>query len=85
MASPSLSSSASASSSLSSLVSSSRSSIADTNEWLQGWDLTAWSWQSHDDAVCDVIDVIHISAVDEAYIDDDTDDGTDNENDDEAT
>ena len=32
------------------------------------------SWQSHDDAVCDVLGVIHVSAMDEAYTDDDTDD-----------
>ena len=45
--------------------------------------LTVSSWQSHDDAVCDVLDVIHVSAMDEAYTDDATDDNDDN-NDDEA-
>ncbi len=36
------------------------------------------SWQSHDGAVCDVLGVIHVSAMDEACTDDDTDDDTDN-------
>jgi len=36
-----------------------------------GLDLTVLSWQSHDGAVCDVLGVIHVSALDEAYTDDD--------------
>ena len=31
------------------------------------------SWQSYDGAVCDVLVVIHVSAMDEAYTDDDND------------
>ena len=41
------------------------------------------SWQSHDDAVCDVLDVIHVSAMDEAHTDDDDDDDTDDDIDDD--
>ena len=43
--------------------------------------LTVSSWQSHDDAVCDVVGVIHVSAMDEAYTDDDTDDDNDDDDD----
>ena len=45
------------------------------------------SWQSHDDAVCDDLGVIHVSVMAEAYTDDDIDDNdddTDDDNDDEA-
>ena len=42
------------------------------------------SWQSHEDTVCDVPGVIHVSAMDEAYTYDDTDDDTDDENDDDT-
>ena len=40
------------------------------------------SWQSHEDTVCDVPGVIHVTAMDEAYTDDDTDDDADDDNDD---
>ena len=56
--------------------------------------LTVSSWQSHDDAVCDVLAVIHVKGMDEAHTDDDDDtdddadgdkgDDTDDDNDNEA-
>ena len=43
------------------------------------------SWQSLDDAACDVLGVNHVSTLDEAYTDEgDTDDYTDDDNDDDA-
>ena len=35
------------------------------------------SWQGLEDSVCDVLGAIHVSAMDEAYTDDDTDHDTD--------